>query len=78
MNTKSPCPHCGGRNLFESKPVSAGGGHAPDQLPGLGGFWATSRYTVVLCHDCGLMRLFAVPEALAKLPHSAKWKRVSS
>ena len=76
MNKRSPCPSCGGRNLFESKPVSAGGGHAPDQLPGLGTWWVAERYTVVLCQDCGLMRFFALETALGKLPQSTKWKRL--
>lgn len=26
----APCPNCGGSHLYESKPVSAGGGYAPD------------------------------------------------
>ncbi len=76
MNKRSPCPNCGGKNLFESKPVSAGGGYAPDHLPGLGGFWAAEQFTVVLCQDCRLIRFFALETALAKLPQSTKWKRV--
>lgn len=78
VRSKVPCPGCGGRNLFESKPVSAGGGHAPDHLPGLGTFWVASQFTVVLCQDCGLMRSFAVPQGIAKLSQSKKWKRVAT
>ena len=78
MNAKSPCPNCGGRNLFESKALAAGGGYAPDQLPGLGTWWCAAQITVVLCQDCGFMRSFAVPEATAKLAQSPKWKRLSA
>ena len=36
----SPCPNCHSKNIYKSKEVSAGGGHAPDYLPGLGKFLA--------------------------------------
>jgi len=75
----SPCSSCGGRNLFRStKPVSAGGGHAPDYLPGLGRFFVSEKFHVVLCRDCGLTRLFARREALDKLADSTKWEQVIS
>lgn len=72
----SDCPNCGGNNLFTSKAVSAGGGHAPNYLPGLGRFLRTEKFVVVLCKDCGLTRFFARPEATARLPESSKWSRV--
>lgn len=72
----SPCPNCNGNQLFQSDPISAGGGHAPNYLPGLGGFLSVEKFVLVLCRDCGLTRFFARPEALPKLGESKKWRRV--
>ncbi len=76
MATSSPCPECGGQNLYRSKAVSAGGGYAPNYLPGLGPFMRVERFHIVLCKDCGLARFFARPSATEKLPDSPKWTRV--
>ena len=76
MAEPSTCPECGKGNLFRSVPVSAGGGHAPNYLPGLGGFWGTAKFQLVVCRDCGLTRHYAAREALAKLTESTKWTRV--
>lgn len=75
MNPTS-CPDCKGRNLYEGPPVSAGGGHAPDYLPGLGTWWRAERFHLVICRDCGLARFFASKEAREKLADSPKWKRL--
>lgn len=72
----SPCPNCGGSNLYRSKPVSAGGGHAPNYLPGLGGFFRAESFRLVMCRDCGLTRFFASPEAAKKLADAKGWERV--
>lgn len=76
MEKLSPCPNCGSRALYRSNEVSAGGGHAPNYLPGLGSFWAAERFHLVICKECGLTRFFARPEATAKLPDSKKWKAI--
>lgn len=76
MNKVSPCPNCGGTQLFRSDEVSAGGGHAPNYLPGLGGVLNAEKFVLVTCRDCGLTRFFARPEARAKLSESKKWSRV--
>jgi predicted nucleic-acid-binding Zn-ribbon protein len=72
----SRCPNCGGGNLYRSKPVSAGGGHAPNYLPGLGRLFMSERFHLVLCKDCGLTRFFARREATEKVAESEKWERV--
>ncbi len=73
----SACPNCGGKHLYKSKKgVSAGGGYAPNYLPGLGSFWSAEHFDIVLCNDCGLTRFFASTEARAKLSTSTKWERV--
>lgn len=77
MSTKvAPCSNCGGKNLYKSKEVSAGGGYAPDQLPGLGGLLSVEKFNIVLCRDCGLMRFFARESATAKLEGSSKWTKL--
>ena len=76
MSNASPCPNCRSGNLYESKEVSAGGGHAPNYLPGLGSFFRSERFLLIACGDCGLTRFFARPEARSKLPESTKWQRI--
>ena len=72
----SPCPNCRSKTLYRSKPVSAGGGHAPNFLPGLGGVIYSEKFHIVLCADCGLTRFFARQEATTKVSASKKWERV--
>ena len=72
----APCPNCGGRSLFRSKPVSAGGGHAPNYLPGIRRGLLSERFQLVLCGDCGLTRFFASRQASEKVAASDRWERV--
>ncbi len=79
-NTKS-CPNCGSKTLYHSREVSAGGGYAPNYLPGLARAFAglsrtSERFTLVVCADCGLTRFFARAEARALLADSKEWTRV--
>jgi predicted nucleic-acid-binding Zn-ribbon protein len=77
MDRIVPCPECGSRNLYRSKEISAGGGHAPDYLPGLGrSFLFSEKFYLVVCQDCGLSRFFARAQAREKLSQSSKWTRV--
>ena len=70
------CPNCNSRNQYESQEVSAGGGHAPNFLPGLGRWYGAAKFKIVLCQDCGLTRFFASREAVEKVSASGKWSRV--
>ncbi len=76
MSKISSCTNCGGKQLFRSEEMSAGGGYAPNWLHGLGSFWSSEKLTVVVCKDCGSMRFFAREQALVKLPGSSKWSKV--
>jgi predicted nucleic-acid-binding Zn-ribbon protein len=76
MKDAKRCPNCEGSTLYASQEVSAGGGHAPNYLPGLGGFFSAAEFRLVTCKDCGLTRFFAEPSALAKLAESKKWIRL--
>ena len=72
----SACPECGGKNLYRSQEVSAGGGHAPNYLPGLGGTFTAEKFQLVLCADCGLTRFFARRSATETLRDAKTWSRV--
>ena len=70
-----PCPHCGSKEVYKSDDeISAGGNYAPDFLPGLGRWYASATFTLVVCRNCGLTRFFASEEARTKLPKSGKWE----
>jgi predicted nucleic-acid-binding Zn-ribbon protein len=73
----APCPNCGSENLYRSKPVSAGGGHAPNYLPGLGGFLTAARFRIVVCKACGLTRFFASAQATEKVTDAKAWERAA-
>ena len=66
------CPECGSANLRRTSTASAGA-YGPTLLPGLGGFFQTPQFQVVLCGDCGLTRFFADSNALTKLTGSSRW-----
>jgi predicted nucleic-acid-binding Zn-ribbon protein len=77
MDHVIPCPDCGSRTLYRGPATSAGSGHAPDFLPGLGKSWYQSaHFALVVCRDCGLTRFYAEPEARKKLGEAKKWKLV--
>jgi len=77
MEKVARCPNCESRALYKSEEVSAGGGNAPNYLPGLASFWAAEKFCLVTCKDCGLTRFFARSEGRARLRHSKKWKPLS-
>ena len=77
MDTLAPCPNCGGNTLYQGPEVDSGGAHAPNYLPGLGGFLRSARFRLVVCRDCGLTRFFASAEARTKLKDSRKWTPVA-
>ena len=76
MMKKATCPECGAGNLYASDDISAGGGYAPNYLPGLGSFLSAAKFSLVLCKDCGLTRFFASPNALEKLADGGQWHKL--
>jgi predicted nucleic-acid-binding Zn-ribbon protein len=76
MGGVTPCPECGGTSLYSGPPTSAGGGHAPNYLPGLGRFFSPAKFVLVVCRDCGLARFYVQPDARAKLTESSKWRLI--
>jgi hypothetical protein len=69
------CPECGGVDLRVTLTAS-GALRGPRLLPGLGSWFAFAPFTVVVCRECGLTRLFAQPPALEKLDSASQWQRV--
>ncbi len=76
MENLSPCPNCGSRTLYRSEEVEATSTHGPNILPWLGRLFHRARMSLVLCKDCGLVRVFATPEARAKVSESEHWKQL--
>ncbi|GAB2664501.1 zinc ribbon domain-containing protein [Arenimonas aestuarii] len=75
MEKHNQCPECAGTRVHSHGGISAGGGYAPNYLPGLGTFFSSGKFTVRVCADCGLTRFYASPEARAKLRDSKDWRR---
>lgn len=76
-NQRKGCPHCGGDDLYvTSKPVPAGGGYAPDLLPGLHPWYRSARLHAVLCAKCGYYAQFAEEEARRAVQSSPKWRKL--
>ena len=75
MRESRNCPECGGSSLYRAE-ASSGGGYAPTYLPGLGPWYGSARFDIVLCQSCGLTRFFAQRQALEKVGSSSKWKRI--
>ena len=73
----SACPNCDSPEQYQSnKEVGAGGGQAPNYLPGLGKWHSAAKFTVVVCRRCGFTRFFASEEAREKLGEAKQWSRV--
>lgn len=68
----SNCPNCGGADLYRSvRSTSANGPLGPHLLPDS----SPGHLRVVVCRNCGLMRLFASSLDLQSLS-SREWERV--
>lgn len=76
MQQSSACPECGNNRLYASGEVSAGGGYAPNYLPGLGNFFSAAKFTLIVCKDCGFTRFFASKVARDKISASDKWHKI--
>lgn len=58
------------------KTITAGGGYAPDLLPGLHPWYGSGKMRAVLCADCGLYRQYADTDARERVRTSPKWQRL--
>jgi predicted nucleic-acid-binding Zn-ribbon protein len=69
------CPHCGGADLH-TRQVASAGSDGPSLLKGLGGFFRSARFDVVLCATCGRCEFFADEPARQRVAEAKGWRRV--
>ncbi|MDZ4805661.1 MAG: hypothetical protein SGI90_12445 [Candidatus Eisenbacteria bacterium] len=64
--------------VYSSEEISAGGGYAPNYLPGLEKYWGmvAAKFCLVVCTNCGLARFFVSDEAVSRIPESEHWRKV--
>lgn len=70
----SPCPNCRGEVLYTSPTTTNGEG--PALLPRLGRLFSPAKLDVVVCADCGLVRLFAGEAERRQLEKGRTWTRL--
>jgi predicted RNA-binding Zn-ribbon protein involved in translation (DUF1610 family) len=76
MAQTKPCPECGSDKIYRyKKPIAAGGGYAPQLLPGISTFSAGKMLPIV-CTNCGFVRFFAADETFAKIETSKHWHHI--
>jgi hypothetical protein len=73
MKLTKRCGECGGVNI-RSTTVSAGGGYAPDLLPGAHPWWKSGTLEVFICATCGLFQLFVPTASLQSVVESPEFK----
>ena len=69
------CPQCNSPSLYAAE-TNVRGGHGPDLLPGLGGFFQGVKFLVVVCSECGATQFFADEKSRAKLAQSEEWQHL--
>jgi hypothetical protein len=77
MKTTKRCGECGGTKI-RTTTVSAGGGHAPDLLPGAHPWWKSGKLEVYVCSTCGHFQFFVPETALQALVESGSFQDVTS
>ena len=73
MKHSRKCGECGGSDIRMAK-VPAGGGHAPDLLPGAHPWWRRGRLEVYVCCTCGYFQYFVPESELAMVRESGRFK----
>lgn len=75
MKKSKRCNECGGSDI-RTTVVSAGGGYAPDLLPGAHPWWRGAHLEVYVCCLCGHFQYFVPEEALPEIRQSEKFRAV--
>jgi hypothetical protein len=70
------CNECGGTDI-RTTTVSAGGGYAPDLLPGTHAWWKSVQLEVYVCCSCGYFQYFVPEEALEEVAQSDKFESLN-
>jgi hypothetical protein len=72
MRETKKCSECGGSRI-RTTTVSAGGGYAPDLLPGAHPWWRSGKLEVYVCCLCGHFQLFVPRDDLDEVLSSSKF-----
>src|SRR5262245_37248080 len=75
-SSRTVCPNCGSRELFETAVPANRGAGGVSLLPGLARLFRRTMISVVVCADCGLTRLFAGVDERSRIVQSPWWRRV--
>jgi hypothetical protein len=73
MKRTRRCNECGGTNI-RTTTVPAGGGYAPDLLPGTHPWWKSGKLEVFVCATCGHFQFFVPSNVLASVIESDEFK----
>ncbi|HEV7765291.1 MAG TPA: hypothetical protein VGQ76_09835 [Thermoanaerobaculia bacterium] len=73
MKRTKRCGECGTSNI-RTTTVSAGGGYAPDLLPGAHPWWKGAVLEVYVCCTCGHFQYFVPEAALQGVIESKKFR----
>lgn len=76
MKRTKRCSECEGNEIYKTE-ISAGGGYAPDMLPGAHAWWSSGKLETYVCGTCGYYKFFVPEEFLAKLRQGEKFSRHS-
>jgi len=74
MKHTKKCSECSGSEIYRTE-VGAGGGYAPDLLPGTHPWWRSGKLEVYVCGRCGHYQLFVPEEALSEMKHKQKFEK---
>ena len=74
MKLSKKCSECKGSEIYRTK-VGAGGGYAPDMLPGAHPWWRSGKLEVYVWGTCGHYQLFVPAEALLEIKHQQKFEK---
>ncbi len=76
MKHTKRCNECGGRNI-RTTTVAAGGGYAPDLLPGTHSWWKSGTLEVFVCVGCGHFQFSVPTDVLPSVIESREFKTLS-
>lgn len=74
MKVTKKCSECGGGEIYRTV-ISAGGGHAPDMLPGAHPWWRGGKMEVYVCGKCGHYQFFVPQEHLENIKQLKKFEK---
>ena len=75
MKRSRKCSECGSSDIRMTT-VFAGGGYAPDLLPGAHPWWKSAKLEIYVCCTCGYFQYFVPESGLAAVRESKKFEPV--